>query len=72
MLTCIEQGNTCGRVILNDLAGEAIRAALAAAGIELSAIQAAYLGNAAAGTITGQVCIPGEVVLRSMGLAAFR
>jgi acetyl-CoA acetyltransferase len=53
---------------LNDLAGEAIRAALADAGIELSAIQAAYMGNAAAGTITGQVCIPGEVVLRSMGL----
>jgi acetyl-CoA acetyltransferase len=53
---------------LNDLAGEAIRAALADAGIELSDIQAAYMGNAAAGTITGQVCIPGEVVLRSMGL----
>jgi acetyl-CoA acetyltransferase len=53
---------------LNDLAGEAIRAALSDAGIELSAIQAAYMGNAAAGTITGQVCIPGEVVLRSMGL----
>ncbi len=53
---------------LNDLAGEAIRAALADAGIELSAIQAAYMGNAAAGTITGQVCIPGEVALRSMGL----
>jgi acetyl-CoA acetyltransferase len=26
------------------------------------------MGNAAAGTITGQVCIPGEVVLRSLGL----
>ena len=53
---------------LNDLAGEAIHAALADAGLGLADIQAAYMGNAAAGTITGQVCIPGEVVLRSMGL----
>jgi acetyl-CoA acetyltransferase len=53
---------------LNDLAAESIRAALGDAGIALSDIQAAYMGNAAAGTITGQVCIPGEVVLRSMGL----
>jgi len=53
---------------LSDLAGEAIRAALADSGLGLADIQAAYMGNAAAGTITGQVCIPGEVVLRSMGL----
>ena len=53
---------------LNDLAGEAIRAAILDAGLELRDIQAAYMGNAAAGTITGQVCVPGEVVLRSMGL----
>jgi acetyl-CoA acetyltransferase len=53
---------------LADLAGEAISAALADAGLEPRAIQAAYMGNAAAGTITGQVCIPGEVVLRSMGV----
>jgi acetyl-CoA acetyltransferase len=53
---------------LSDLAGEAINAALADAGLALSDMQAAYMGNAAAGTITGQVCIPGEVVLRSMGL----
>jgi acetyl-CoA acetyltransferase len=55
-------------ITLNDLAGEAIKAALADAGLTLNDIQAAYMGNAAAGTITGQVCIPGEVVLRSMGL----
>lgn len=55
-------------ITLNDLAGEAIKAALADAGLNLDDIQAAYMGNAAAGTITGQVCIPGEVVLRSMGL----
>jgi len=53
---------------LSDLAGEAIRAALADAGIEPGAIEAAYMGNAAAGTITGQVCVPGEVVLRAMGI----
>ena len=53
---------------LSDLAGEAIRAALADAGIEPGAIEAAYMGNAAAGTITGQICVPGEVVLRAMGI----
>lgn len=53
---------------LKDLAGEAIKAALADAGLETSDIEAAYMGNAAAGTITGQVCVPGEVVLRSLGI----
>ena len=53
---------------LKDLAGEAIKAALADAGLEPADIQAAYMGNAAAGTITGQVCVPGEVVLRSLGI----
>ncbi|WP_068073590.1 thiolase family protein [Novosphingobium lentum] len=53
---------------LSDLAGEAIRAALSDAGLEPGAIEAAYMGNAAAGTITGQVCVPGEVVLRAMGM----
>jgi acetyl-CoA acetyltransferase len=53
---------------LKDLAGEAIRAALSDVGIDSSEIQAAYMGNAAAGTITGQICIPGEVVLRALGL----
>lgn len=55
-------------VSLKALAGEAIRAALADAGLEPKDIQAAYMGNAAAGTITGQVCVPGEVVLRSLGI----
>ncbi|MBB4614394.1 thiolase family protein [Novosphingobium taihuense] len=53
---------------LKDLAGEAIKAALADAGLETADIEAAYMGNAAAGTITGQVCVPGEVVLRSLGI----
>lgn len=53
---------------LKELASEAILAALADAGIEARDIEAAYMGNAAAGTITGQICVPGEVVLRSMGI----
>lgn len=53
---------------LKDLAGEAIQAALSNAGLEAEAIEAAYMGNAAAGTITGQICVPGEVVLRSLGI----
>lgn len=42
--------------------------ALADAGIGREQIQAAYMGNAAASVITGQVLIPGEVVLRGMGI----
>lgn len=53
---------------LKELAGDAILAALADAGLEVGDIEAAYMGNAAAGTITGQVCVPGEVVLRSLGI----
>jgi acetyl-CoA acetyltransferase len=53
---------------LKDLAGEAIRMALKDAGLEASDIQAAWMGNAAAGIITGQVCVPGEVVLREVGI----
>jgi acetyl-CoA acetyltransferase len=53
---------------LKSLAGEAVLAALDDAGLGIGAIEAAYMGNAAAGTITGQVCVPGEVALRSLGL----
>jgi acetyl-CoA acetyltransferase len=53
---------------LKELAGDAIKAALADAGLEADDVEAAYMGNAAAGTITGQVCVPGEVVLRSLGI----
>lgn len=53
---------------LKELAGDAILAALADAGLEVGDVEAAYMGNAAAGTITGQVCVPGEVVLRSLGI----
>jgi acetyl-CoA acetyltransferase len=53
---------------LKSLAAEAIEAALADAGIDRERIQAAYTGNAAAGLITGQALIPGEVVLRGAGI----
>jgi acetyl-CoA acetyltransferase len=53
---------------LKSLAGEAIHQALKDAGLQPSDIQAAYMGNAAASVITGQVCVPGEIVLREAGL----
>jgi acetyl-CoA acetyltransferase len=53
---------------LKSLAGEAIHQALQDAGLQASDIQAAYMGNAAASVITGQVCVPGEIVLREAGL----
>lgn len=53
---------------LKSLAGEAILEALKDAGLSPSDIQAAYMGNAAAGIITGQICVPGEVVLREVGI----
>jgi acetyl-CoA acetyltransferase len=53
---------------LKSLAQEAIRAALTDAGLGTKDIQAAYMGNAAAAVITGQICVPGEIVLREMGI----
>jgi acetyl-CoA acetyltransferase len=53
---------------LKALGALAINAAVADAGIKLSDIQAAYMGNAAAGLITGQESIRGQVVLRGMGV----
>lgn len=53
---------------LTVLAGKAITEALRDSGLAAGDIQAAYMGNAAAGTITGQVCVPGEVVLRKLGI----
>jgi acetyl-CoA acetyltransferase len=51
---------------LKALAAGAIRAALDDAGIEAADLQAAWMGNAAAGLVTGQEMIRGEVVLRGM------
>jgi len=53
---------------LKALGAEAVQAALADAGIEASALQAAFVGNAAAGLVTGQECIRGQVILRSIGI----
>jgi acetyl-CoA acetyltransferase len=55
-------------VKLKHLAGEAIREALADAGIASSEIQAAYMGNAAAGVLQGQEMIRGQAVLRELGI----
>ncbi len=46
----------------------AVTDALADAGLQPSDLEAAYVGNAAAGLVTGQECIRGQVILRSMGL----
>ncbi|MFN8544244.1 MAG: thiolase family protein [Candidatus Binatia bacterium] len=53
---------------LKALGAEAVQAALADAGIPADALQAAWVGNAAAGLVTGQECIRGQVILRGMGI----
>ena len=53
---------------LKGLAGEAVQLALADAGLDKSALQAAWMGNAAAGIVTGQEMIRGQVALRGMGI----
>ena len=53
---------------LKALGTEAVLAAVTDAGLELTDFDAAFVGNAAAGLITGQESIRGEVVLRSMGV----
>lgn len=53
---------------LKDLSREAIDNALKDAGIDKKQIQAAYVGNAMAGIVTGQECIRGQVMLRAYGI----
>jgi acetyl-CoA acetyltransferase len=53
---------------LKALGAEAVQAAIDDAGIEPRQIEAAWVGNAAAGLVTGQECIRGQVILRSIGL----
>lgn len=53
---------------LKDLAREAVDAACADAGIERGALQAAVVGNALAGLMSGQECVRGQVVLREIGI----
>ena len=53
---------------MKDLAREAVEGALRSAGITKDTIEAAAVGNAVAGLITGQECVRGQVVLREMGI----
>ena len=50
------------------LAKDAVNSALSSAGIDLNQIQAAVVGNAMEGLVTGQECVRGQVVLRDMGI----
>ena len=53
---------------MKDIGREAVDAALQSAGVEKSALEAAVVGNAMAGLITGQECVRGQVILREMGI----
>lgn len=53
---------------LKSLASEAINIALLDAGISKEKLQAAYVGNVGAGVLQGQTCVPGQVILRDMGI----
>jgi acetyl-CoA acetyltransferase len=53
---------------LKELGAEAVRSAVADAGLELRDLQAAYVGNCAAGLVTGQESIRGQVILSTIGV----
>jgi len=53
---------------LNDLVHEAVLDALSNAGAEKKHIEAAYVGNAVGGLMTGQEMIRGQVALSTMGI----
>jgi acetyl-CoA acyltransferase len=53
---------------LKALGTEAVREALADAAIDQRQLEAAFVGNAMAGLVTGQECIRGQVILRGLGL----
>ncbi|HEY2772690.1 MAG TPA: thiolase family protein [Candidatus Binatia bacterium] len=53
---------------LKAIGSEAVELALKDANLTSEDLQAAWVGNAAAGLVTGQECIRGEVVLRSIGI----
>lgn len=53
---------------LKELAGEAAVAALQDGGVRVADLEAAYVGNAAAGLVTGQEMIRGQVMLRPIGV----
>ena len=53
---------------IKDLVREAVDETLADAGVDKGKIEAAYVGNAAAGVLTGQHMIRGQVVLDPLGI----
>src|ERR1035437_2163823 len=53
------------------LGGQPVLEAIKDAGIRPEDIEAAYVGNCAAGLVTGQESIRGQVVLSSIGLGKF-
>jgi acetyl-CoA acetyltransferase len=53
---------------LRSLAGDAVRDALSDAGLDVADVEAAYVGNAVAGLVTGQEMIRGQVMLRPVGI----
>jgi acetyl-CoA acetyltransferase len=53
---------------LKQLGTEAVRGALADAGLQVRDLEAAYVGNCAAGLVTGQESIRGQVILSTMGI----
>ncbi len=53
---------------IKDLVREAVEDALGHSGIQKKDIEAAYMGNAAAGLMTGQEMIRGQVTLSAMGI----
>lgn len=53
---------------LKAITGGAVTDAIRDAGVSPGDIQAAWVGNAAAGLVTGQECIRGQVVLRPLGI----
>lgn len=55
---------------LKELSGTAVLDALQDAGLTPDRIEAAYVGNAAAGLVTGQEMIRGQVLLRPVGIEA--
>jgi len=53
---------------LKDLSAEAVNGAVADAGIGLDDLEAAFVGNCAAGLVTGQESVRGQVVLHPLGV----
>jgi acetyl-CoA acetyltransferase len=53
---------------LKELTGEAVTAALKDAGVTAQDVEAAFFGNAVAGSITGQEMLTGQFTLRPLGI----